>query len=105
MAAVSVLSWLQEIILQVSSLVLTFKIVYIQVDGAAHVVHHEEESVGTRLMIDSLTCLLANETDPSRLLASSPGKLMKCIIADGEHIAADQSYAEIEVSWSGICAN
>jgi hypothetical protein len=32
-----------------------------QVDGQSHVVHSEEEAMGTRLTIDSLTCLLANE--------------------------------------------
>ncbi|KAK9799384.1 hypothetical protein WJX73_008409 [Symbiochloris irregularis] len=69
----------------------------VQVDGHSHVVHSEEESGGTRLMIDSLHCLLSNESDPSRLLATSPGKLMKCLLEDGDKIAADQPYAEIEV--------
>lgn len=32
-----------------------------QVDGQSHVVHSEEEAMGTRLTIDSLTCLLASE--------------------------------------------
>ena len=68
-----------------------------QVDGHAHVVHSEEEAMGTRLMIDSLTCLLANETDPSRILASSPGKLMKCLVADGSLVDTSQPFAEIEV--------
>ena len=69
----------------------------LQVDGHSHVVHSEEESLGTRLMIDSLNCLLANETDPSRLLAISPGKLIKCLVADGAHVEPDQPFAEIEV--------
>lgn len=34
-----------------------------QVDGQSHVVHSEEEAMGTRLTIDSLTCLLANEVE------------------------------------------
>ena len=53
--------------------------------------------MGTRLTIDSLTCLLANEHDPSRLLASSPGKLVRYLVADGAHLANDQPYVEVEV--------
>ena len=49
-----------------------------QVDGAAHVIHAEEEVSGTRLIIDNLTVLLPNEHDPSRLQAHSPGKLVRC---------------------------
>lgn len=71
--------------------------ILLQVDGQSHVVHSEEEAVGTRLTIDSLTCLLANETDPSRLVAVSPGKLMRYLIPEGSHIIKDQPYAEIEV--------
>ena len=66
-------------------------------DGQSHVVHSEEEAMGTRLTIDSLTCLLANETDPSRLLAISPGKLMRYLVPDESFVVQDQPYAEIEV--------
>ena len=68
-----------------------------QVDGQSHVVHSEEEPMGTRLTIDSLTCLLANETDPSRLVAVSPGKLVRYLVEDGAHVNKDQPYIEIEV--------
>ena len=68
-----------------------------QVDGQSHVVHSEEEALGTRLTIDSLTCLLANETDPSKLLAISPGKLMRYLVPDESYVLAEQPYAEIEV--------
>lgn len=68
-----------------------------QVDGASHVVHSEEEPTGTRLMIDSLTCLLANESDPSRLTTNSPGKIIKRLLNNEDHVAANQAYAEIEV--------
>ena len=54
--------------------------------------------MGTRLTIDSLTCLLANEHDPSRLLASSPGKLVRYLVGDGERLGNDQPYAEVEAS-------
>ena len=74
-----------------------------QVDGQSHVVHSEEEAMGTRLTIDSLTCLLANEHDPSRLLASSPGKLVRYLVADGERLGNDQPYAEVEVGRASHC--
>ena len=67
-----------------------------QVDGEAHLVHSKEEAIGTRLQIDGLTCLLANETDPSQLLAASPGKLMRYLVADGDHVSDGQPIAEIE---------
>lgn len=69
----------------------------VQVDGQAHVVHSEEEPQGTRVTIDSLTCLLANEADPSRLLAASPGKLVRYLVEDGSQVQPDQAYAEVEV--------
>ncbi|KAK9790754.1 hypothetical protein WJX73_002279 [Symbiochloris irregularis] len=69
----------------------------IQVDGESHVVHSEEEALGTRLTIDGLTCLLANETDSSKLLAVSPGKLIRYLVDNGSHVSKDQAFAEIEV--------
>ena len=53
--------------------------------------------MGTRLTIDSLTCLLAAEMDPSRLVAMSPGKLMRYLVAEGSQLVPDQAYAEVEV--------
>ena len=69
----------------------------VQVDGAAHVVHWEEEALGTRLLIDTTTALLSNEHDPSRVLAISTGKLLRYLVDDGAHVHADQPYAELEV--------
>ncbi|EFN59405.1 hypothetical protein CHLNCDRAFT_56737 [Chlorella variabilis] len=69
----------------------------VQVDGSSHVVHSEEEALGTRLTIDSKTCLLSNEHDPSKMLSISTGKLVRYLVEDGGHIAADAPYAEVEV--------
>ncbi|KDD75680.1 L chain of carbamoyl-phosphate synthase, partial [Helicosporidium sp. ATCC 50920] len=71
--------------------------VLLQVDGAAHVVHREEEALGTRLTIGSQTVLLGNEHDPSQLLSASTGKLVRHCVADAAHVAADEPYAEVEV--------
>jgi acetyl-CoA carboxylase/biotin carboxylase 1 len=67
------------------------------VDGESHVVHVEEEALGTRLAIGSLSTLIANDVDPTRLLAPSPGKLTRHLVADGAHIERNQPYAEVEV--------
>lgn len=53
--------------------------------------------MGTRLVMDTLSCLIAKEADPSRLVAQSPGKLVRQLVANGEHVAAGQPYAEVEV--------
>jgi acetyl-CoA carboxylase/biotin carboxylase 1 len=69
----------------------------LQVDGTSHVVHSEKEVGGVRLLVDSRTCLLANEHDPSQVLALSAGKLMRYLVDNGDHVAQDQPYAEVEV--------
>lgn len=35
--------------------------------------HTEEEALGTRLVMDTLSCLIEKEADPSKLIAMSPG--------------------------------
>lgn len=40
--------------------------ILLQIDGQKHIVHWENEPLGTRLQIDSCTCLFANEHDPSQ---------------------------------------
>jgi hypothetical protein len=40
-----------------------------QVDGETHVLHTEEAPQGTRLVMDTLSCLIAKEADPSRVMA------------------------------------
>ena len=37
------------------------------------------------------------QVDPSRLIAPSPGKLVRYTVADGGAVAPDQAYAEVEV--------
>ena len=66
-------------------------------DGESHVVHVEEQAAGSRLTIGTLTVLAAREADPSVLLATSPGKLVRHLVAAGSHLRQDQPYAEVEV--------
>lgn len=48
-------------------------------------------------MIDSKTCLIEQENDPTQLRSPSPGKLVRFLVESGEHLKAGQAYAEIEV--------
>jgi len=69
----------------------------IQLDGASHVVHSEEEPSGTRLLIGTSTCMLSSENDPSQLKCLTSGKLIRYLVDDGAHVPANAAYAEIEV--------
>ena len=69
----------------------------IAIGGKSHPVYWKEEVSATRLSVDGKTCLLEVENDPTQLRTPSPGKLVKYLVEDGEHIQAGQPYAEVEV--------
>ena len=66
-------------------------------DGRSHNVYWKEEAAATRLSVDSKTCLLEQENDPTQLRTPSPGKLVKYTVQNGEHVQAGQTFAEVEV--------
>ena len=49
------------------------------------------------VVIGGRTCVFDKENDPRVLRSTSPGKLLKYTMEDGEHVSAGQPYAEIEV--------
>ncbi|KAF2834537.1 hypothetical protein M501DRAFT_1000167 [Patellaria atrata CBS 101060] len=65
--------------------------------GKSHNVYWKEEVGATRLSVDSKTCLLEQENDPTQLRTPSPGKLVKFTVENGEHIKKGQPFAEVEV--------
>ncbi|KAI4092986.1 MAG: hypothetical protein LQ344_003133 [Seirophora lacunosa] len=65
--------------------------------GRSHNVYWKEEVGATRLSVDSKTCLLEQENDPTQLQTPSPGKLVKFTVENGEHVKAGQIFAEVEV--------
>ncbi|CAK7905934.1 acetyl-CoA carboxylase [[Candida] anglica] len=65
--------------------------------GKSHSVYWKEEASATRLSVDSKTCLLEIENDPTQLRTPSPGKLVKFLVESGDHVVAGQPYAEVEV--------
>ncbi|TPX19033.1 uncharacterized protein E0L32_011277 [Thyridium curvatum] len=69
----------------------------ILLNGRSHNVYWKEEVGATRLSVDSKTCLLEQENDPTQLRTPSPGKLVKYSVENGEHVEAGQAFAEVEV--------
>ncbi|KAI9795335.1 MAG: acetyl-coenzyme-A carboxylase [Piccolia ochrophora] len=66
-------------------------------NGRSHNVYWKEEASATRISVDSKTCLLEQENDPTQLRTPSPGKLVKFTVDNGEHVKAGQPFAEVEV--------
>jgi acetyl-CoA carboxylase / biotin carboxylase 1 len=66
-------------------------------NGGSHTVYYRDEVGSTRLSVDSKTCLLEQENDPTQLRSPSPGKLAKFLVESGEHVKAGQAFAEVEV--------
>eukprot|EP00842_Homolaphlyctis_polyrhiza_P003394 jgi/Hompol1/4055/HPOL_006898-RA len=66
-------------------------------DGHSHVVYNKEDSHVTQLIVDGKTCLLEKENDPTKLRSPSPGKLVRYLVEDGDHINSGDAFAEIEV--------
>jgi acetyl-CoA carboxylase/biotin carboxylase 1 len=66
-------------------------------DGKSHVVYIKEEAGSTSLMVDGSTFVLEKDHDPSQLRSPSPGKLVRYMVKDGDHVNAGDAYAEIEV--------
>lgn len=69
----------------------------IQLNGRSHVTYAKEDVASTRLVVDGKTCVLEKDSDPTKLRAPSPGKLVRYVVEDGDHVDANQPYAEIEV--------
>ncbi|PFH51931.1 hypothetical protein AMATHDRAFT_141248 [Amanita thiersii Skay4041] len=69
----------------------------VPLDGRSHSVYWREEVGALRLMIDSKTCLIEQENDPTQLRSPSPGKLVRYLVDSGDHVNAGDQYAEIEV--------
>ncbi|KAH9975794.1 acetyl CoA carboxylase [Lactifluus volemus] len=66
-------------------------------DDKSHSVYWREEVGALRLMVDSKTCLIEQENDPTQLRSPSPGKLVRFLVDSGDHVNAGDAFAEIEV--------
>jgi len=65
--------------------------------GRSHNVYWSTEVGAIRMSVDSKTCLLEQENDPTQLRTPSPGKLVKYSVENGEHVKKGQAFAEVEV--------
>ncbi|CAG8448007.1 11827_t:CDS:2 [Ambispora gerdemannii] len=83
--------------IEVSVRALTDGGLLVLLDGKSHMCYFREDVQGTRLMIDSKTCLLEHENDPTQLRSPSPGKLVRFLVESGDHVNGGDAYAEIEV--------
>ena len=69
-------------------------------DGKTSTVFYEEDSTGLRLEIGNKgtkTVVFENENDPTKLRATTTGKLVRFLVADGQHVDAGQPFCEMEV--------
>lgn len=71
--------------------------ILVSIGGKSHSVYWKEDVAATRLSVDSKTCLLEAENDPTQLRTQSPGKLVRYLVENGDHIKAGQPYAEVEI--------
>lgn len=69
----------------------------ILLSGRSHNVYWKEEVGATRVSVDNMTCLLEQENDPTQLRTPSPGKLVKFLVENGEHVKKGQAFAEVEI--------
>ncbi|KAJ3014968.1 acetyl-coenzyme-A carboxylase [Thoreauomyces humboldtii] len=67
------------------------------IGGQKHLVYAKEEGHVTQMELDSKSCVLEKENDPTKLRSPSPGKLVRYLVEDGTHINSGDAFAEIEV--------
>ena len=65
--------------------------------GRSHNIYWKHEVGAIRLSVDGKTCMLEEENDPTQLRTPSPGKLVRFTVENGEHVAKNQAFAEVEV--------
>lgn len=65
--------------------------------GKSHTVYWSDNKTNTTMSINGKTCILEQENDPTQLRSPSPGKLVKYLVRNGEHVKKGQAFAEIEV--------
>eukprot|EP01061_Rhynchopus_euleeides_P029516 TRINITY_DN483_c0_g2_i1.p1 TRINITY_DN483_c0_g2~~TRINITY_DN483_c0_g2_i1.p1 ORF type:complete len:2278 (+),score=1112.95 TRINITY_DN483_c0_g2_i1:484-6834(+) len=66
-------------------------------DGRSPVVYAEEDAACLRVNIDGRTATFTHEVDPTKLRSNMPGKLVRFLVADGDHVEAHQPFCEVEV--------
>ena len=65
---------------------------FLNIDGASHHTYMHDEAEGYRIVIDNRTVMFEKENDPQILRATSPGKLIKYLVNDGDHVDKEQVF-------------
>ena len=65
---------------------------FLNIDGASHHTYMHDEAEGYRIVIDNRTVIFEKENDPQILRATSPGKLIKYLVNDGDHVDKEQVF-------------
>jgi len=66
--------------------------------GKSNVVYGTETVQGLKLVMNGKTCMFSTEYDPTKLRATTAGKLVRYLVENGGHIAAPgTAYAEVEI--------
>lgn len=66
-------------------------------DGKTYTVFTREEASGLRMQIDGQTVIFEKENDPTKLRASTTGKLVRFLVPNGTHCEPGTQYADMEV--------
>lgn len=69
----------------------------LMLEGQTHIVTEEHSKVGLKVLIDGFPCYFPEDTDPTRLVTTSTGKLLRYLVQNGSHVKQGEPYAEIEV--------
>ncbi len=64
--------------------------------GRYQVVYASSDTLETRLNINGTSVSFPEEYDPTRLISDVSGKLVHCLVQDGDHLCSGEPYAEIE---------
>eukprot|EP01127_Copromyxa_protea_P000151 TRINITY_DN10146_c0_g1_i1.p1 TRINITY_DN10146_c0_g1~~TRINITY_DN10146_c0_g1_i1.p1 ORF type:complete len:2150 (-),score=588.81 TRINITY_DN10146_c0_g1_i1:49-6171(-) len=64
---------------------------------SSYITYLTEEVDKYRLVVNGKTAILSKENDPSIIRTSSPGKLVRYLVADGEHVEGGMEFVEVEV--------
>jgi biotin carboxyl carrier protein len=67
------------------------------IDGKSYTVFTREEVNGLRMQINGQTVMFEKENDPTKLRASTTGKLVRFLIPNGSHAEPGTAYADMEV--------
>ncbi len=67
------------------------------VDGKSYTVFTREEVNGLRMQINGQTVMFEKENDPTKLRASTTGKLVRFLVPNGSHTEPGTAYADMEV--------